>query len=243
MSYLKLRRTQLILASFLVTSLFLVAFSEIDLRVSAFFFDGRFAADGQWWQRLLHEGMGWFLAGLMLAAIALYLYNKCGRRNCCGVTGRKLLFLFLVLFVGAGLIVNLALKDNFGRARPRQVTEFGGTKQFTPAFVMSGECRKNCSFSSGEGAAGFFALFFTLALTRRRALVGAAFGLGLLVSFARIAAGAHFFSDTVVSFFVMLIVADVLYFYLLMTGAERAALAASRPRSVNPGVVTTTAPP
>ena len=243
MSYLKLRRTQWILASFLGSSLFLMAFSGIDLRVSSFFYDGTFPAAGQWWHTLLHEGMGWFLAVLMFTATGLCLYNKCWRRDCCGVTGRKVLFLFLVLLLGAGLIVNLALKDQFGRARPRDITEFGGTKQFTPAFVMSNECRKNCSFSSGEGAAGFFALVFTLALTRRRALVAAAFALGLLISFSRIAAGAHFFSDTVVSFFVMLIVADALYFYLLMSAAERAGLATPPRPAMNPGVSGTAAPP
>jgi lipid A 4'-phosphatase len=243
MSYLRLRRAQWILVSFIGSSLFLVAFSGIDLRVSAFFYDGTFAADGQWWQQLLHEGMGWFLAALMLTALGLCLYNKCWRRNCCGVNGRKVIFLFLVLFLGAGLIVNLALKDNFGRARPRDIAEFGGSKQFTAAFIPSNECRKNCSFSSGEGAAGFFALVFTMALTRRRALVAAAFALGVLVSFSRIAAGAHFFSDTVVSFFVMLIVADVLYFYVLMTEAERAGLANPTRPAVNTGVASNTAPP
>ena len=42
-------------------------------------------------------------------------------------------------------------------------------------------------------------------------------------SLARISSGAHFFSDTGVSFFVMLIVADALYFYLVMSPAEREA--------------------
>ena len=46
--------------------------------------------------------------------------------------------------------------------------------------------------------------------------------LGSVVSVARIAVGAHFFSDTVMSFFVMLIVADVLYYYVVLTDADRA---------------------
>ena len=49
----------------------------------------------------------------------------------------------------------------------------------------------------------------------------AAFAYGTVVSFSRVATGAHFFSDSVVSFFVMLISADVLYHYLLMPGLER----------------------
>ena len=46
--------------------------------------------------------------------------------------------------------------------------------------------------------------------------------MGVLVSLARIASGAHFFSDTVVSFFIMLILADVSYFYMVLTAADRA---------------------
>ena len=61
MNYLKLRRAQWILASFVGSSLFLMAFSGIDLRVSRFFYDRGFAAAGQGWQTILHEGMGWFL--------------------------------------------------------------------------------------------------------------------------------------------------------------------------------------
>ena len=49
----------------------------------------------------------------------------------------------------------------------------------------------------------------------------AAIGLGIVVSLSRIAVGAHFFSDTVVSFFVMLITADVLYHYMFLGNYER----------------------
>jgi membrane-associated phospholipid phosphatase len=49
------------------------------------------------------------------------------------------------------------------------------------------------------------------------------------VSWSRIASGAHFFSDTVVSFFVMLIVTDVLYYYMIVPEAERRTGLAPRP--------------
>lgn len=51
--------------------------------------------------------------------------------------------------------------------------------------------------------------------------------MGVVVSLARIASGAHFFSDTIVSFFVMLIVADLSYFYLVLTAADRDELVGS----------------
>jgi lipid A 4'-phosphatase len=127
----------------------------------------------------------------------------------------------LVLVIGPGLIVNSTLKENFGRARPRDVMEFGGSKQFTPAFVICHECNKNCSFSSGDAAGGFFAITLAFALSRRRVVFVAALLFGAAISLARIAAGAHFFSDTVVSFFVVLILSDLLHHYIVLSDVER----------------------
>jgi lipid A 4'-phosphatase len=221
MGYLKLRRSQVILASFLLFSLFFVTYPGVDISISRIFFHGTTFLDDQWWQKLLHEGMGYFLCLSMVSVVALYACNRIAKRRLCNINGKRVLFLFLVLTIGAGLIVNAVLKDNFGRARPRDIAEFGGTLQFTPPFVVSGECAKNCSFASGEAAGGFFSLALALALSKRRALYVAAIGVGVVVSLSRIAAGAHFFSDAAVSFFVMLIVADVLYFYIVLTRDER----------------------
>jgi membrane-associated PAP2 superfamily phosphatase len=43
----------------------------------------------------------------------------------------------------------------------------------------------------------------------------ASIAFGIAVSISRMAAGAHFFSDTIVSFFIMFIVSDVLFHYML----------------------------
>jgi lipid A 4'-phosphatase len=222
MHYLKLKRSQTLLACFATSSLLLMTFPQIDLYVSSLFFHQGFPLGDRWWTALMHEGMGYFLGFSMTAVVGLYLFNRLWKRNLWEVDGKKVAYLFLVLIVGAGVIVNLVLKDNFGRARPRDVVEFGGAKIYTPPFVVSGECGKNCSFSSGEAAAGFFALALARALSRRRVLLLAGFSFGALASFCRIAGGAHFLSDTVVSFFVMLTVADVFYYLVL---AEREQLA------------------
>jgi lipid A 4'-phosphatase len=223
--YLKTPRARLILLCFLFSSLLFAGFSEIDLVVSRLFFDRGFYLAGQGWTRLLHEGVAGFIVVSMLSVIAIYGFNRFWKRNVLEIDGMKVLYLFLVLSCGAGLIVNAALKDNFGRVRPRDIQEFGGSRQFTPAFVITSGCRRNCSFSSGDAAGAFFSLAFSLALFRRRAIVVAAVGFGVAVSFSRIAVGAHFLSDTVVSFFVMLIVADALHFYMFLRIPESVARA------------------
>jgi len=216
MGYLKSGRSQVILASFLLFSLVVAVFPAIDINISRLFFHGGFPRD-QWWQALLHDSLNWFLGLSLGSVVALYAINRAFKRKFCNVDGKRVAYLFLVLIIGAGLIVNWGLKDNFGRARPRDVAEFGGTKIFTPAFVISHECRTNCSFSSGDAAGGFFSLALVFALARhRRAALVAGLAVGVIESLARISSGAHFFSDTVVSFFVMLTLADLLFFYVVL---------------------------
>ena len=221
MQYLKLRRTRAILLLFAASTLLFMLFPGIDIFISRLFFDRGFYLSRQWWTTLMHESMGYFLYCSMASVIALYLWNKLTRRDLCGVDGKRVAYLVFVLILGAGVIVNVALKDNFGRARPRDIVEFGGAGHYTPPFIVGSECTRNCSFSSGEAAGGFFGLALALALSRRRALLVAAGAFGAFVSFCRVASGAHFLSDTVVSFFVMLIVADVLYHYVVLGEFER----------------------
>jgi len=220
MSYLKLRHAQLILACFLISSLLFVKFPGIDLGISRVFFDNGFYLAGPWNSWIQHS-VRYFLCLSVFLVVGLYFYNRHSKRNLCGIDRKKVIYLLLVLVVGAGMIVNGVFKEDFGRARPRNIVEFGGSKIFTPAFVISHECDSNCSFSSGDGAGAFFALALALALSRKRAVLLSAFAYGALVSYSRVASGAHFLSDCVVSFFVMLILSDVLYYYVVLTERER----------------------
>lgn len=221
MQYLALKRSWMILVAFAITSLLLVAFPGVDLYISGLFYRTHGFGHDVGWLGLVRFGLMYFLYGSLGAVVTIYAINRVLKRNLLDIDGRKIAYLLLVLVVGCGLIVNLAFKEGFGRARPRDVAEFGGSKKFTPAFVVAGQCKTNCSFSSGEVAGAFFSIALVMALGRRRALFPAALAVGGLMSLARISSGAHFFSDAVVSFFVMWIVADVLYYYIVLTRARR----------------------
>lgn len=214
-AYLKRRRTWVILGCCLASSVLLAAFPGIDLRISSVFFDSGFYLADEGWTTLLHASVRGFLVVSTVSAVGIFAFNRFSGRHLLGIDAKKVTYLFLVLILGAGLIVNAALKDHMGRARPRDVAEFGGMEQFTPAFVIAKACDHNCSFSSGDSAGAFFSLALIMAAGRKRAVAVTGIGYGILVSVSRIAAGAHFFSDTVVSFFVMLIVSDALYDIML----------------------------
>ncbi len=215
-SYLNLGRTRAIVGCFLALSLLFVAFPGLDTRVSALFYNNGFYMANHSWTVVLHESVPWFVGASVILLLLTYVFNKLLKHNLLGVDGRKVTYLLLVLTLGGGLIVNGILKEEFGRVRPRNIEEFGGTGQFTPAYVIGSGCDRNCSFSSGDAAGAFFSLAFILAFKRKRAITTAAAGYGILVSAARIASGAHFLSDTVVSFFVMLIVADALHYRMFL---------------------------
>jgi membrane-associated phospholipid phosphatase len=126
---------------------------------------------------------------------------------------RRVFYVLICLLVGPGLLVNVVLKDHWGRARPSQVTEFGGTRTFTPALSLSDQCPRNCSFVSGEVSLGFWWLSFAFAVPpgrRRQLLVGAALAMGAFIGGLRVAGGGHFLSDAIFSGLMTITVCAVL---------------------------------
>jgi lipid A 4'-phosphatase len=217
--YFKLTRGRAALACFAASSLLLTVFPGIDLAISGWFYQDGFHLRTQWWTTFLRAFPPAFLAVATASVAGVYLYNRRCRKNLGAIDGRKVLYLAIVLLLGPGLIVNVAFKDHFGRARPRDIAEFDGTRRFTPPFVVSRECERNCSFPSGDAAAAFVSLALARVIGRRRAVWAAAVGIGAAVSLHRIAVGAHFFSDVVTSFFLMWILADALYHYMIVSPA------------------------
>ncbi len=82
--------------------------------------------------------------------------------------------------------------------RAVQITEFGGSKHFTPALEPSTECDHNCSFVAGDPSLGFVLLAFAIVLKRRRSrAAGWSIAIGTLIGLMRIAQGGHFLSDVI----------------------------------------------
>jgi len=126
-------------------------------------------------------------------------------------------YITLSLAIGPGLITNVALKDNMGRARPAQIVEFGGTATFTPALVRTDQCPRNCSFVSGHAAMGFFLVTFAFLMApghRRRAVFAATLALAAAIGMARVGQGRHFLSDVVFAGLINFAVAWGLYVWL-----------------------------
>ena len=122
-------------------------------------------------------------------------------------------FITLGLLLGPGLVVNLIFKPIWGRARPVHIEQFGGIDHFTPAWVIAHQCQWNCAFVSGEAAATAFNLALCMITPRpwRTTAIAVTIVVTLAVSFARMAAGGHFFSDVVTAWLMMTLLLMILH--------------------------------
>jgi membrane-associated PAP2 superfamily phosphatase len=177
-------------------------YPQLDLILVAPFYDPAtgWAITGPSWLRVRNVASG--IIALIAAPAALALIGRLlfpRRPPLMSVRGSALLLLTIAL--GPGLLANVILKDNWGRPRPIEVTEFGGPLTFRPWWDPRGPCPKNCSFVAGEPSGAFWTMA-PAALTppQWRALAyGGAVVFGAVIGLIRIAGGGHFVSDVVFS--------------------------------------------
>ena len=164
-----------------------------------------------WWtpdQKFIYENTPWVQLSYLIFSKAHFLYLGIlilvilkelisGRLK--SALTKKSVFVIIALLLGPGLVVNQVFKQNWGRARPNEVVQFGGPNTYSAPLEISNQCESNCSFVSGHASGGFFILTLTWALRRRRW-----FWIGLisgsLVGLGRILQGGHFLSDIVFAF-------------------------------------------
>lgn len=195
---------------------------SVDLAIAQWFWregTGFFMLDNALWEWLRQRIWD---ASILLLLVSLYALVRAV------LTGRWVLGLaasvwgyLVVLFVaGPGVVVNGWLKMYSGRARPANVTEFGGTQLFTPAGQFADQCAKNCSFVSGEVSAavvlGVALWIFAAGLRKledwqRSYLRVLAVVVPLFVMAQRVVTGRHFPSDTVFALLITLSLGWILH--------------------------------
>ena len=202
------RATEFRLASvaFVLLAVLFIAFPQIDLAVSGailqdmghWYLPGDGLIRGFAYRGLPRLGQGMLIVLVLLLALSFskHFDQLKPRRVVIG-------FLLASALLGPVLLVDYALKGHFGRARPAQVQELGGTRQFTPAFIPADQCTGNCSFVSGHVATAAFIMAFGwlgAPATRRRWLLASLAFAGYFAGI-RMTAGGHFLSDTIFAWF------------------------------------------
>ncbi len=145
-----------------------------------------------------------------------------------GAQQARCLFLLASFAAGPGLVANVVFKDNWGRARPREVVQYGGEKQFTPPLLRANQCTDNCSFISGEAAAvyvPFFAAALLLPHVRVALIIGGLVA-GTTTGLVRMSTGGHFLSDILFAGIIMALSVSALHVLMISTWERRRASSA-----------------
>ncbi len=216
---LHMRLTIWLMIATLCAVIVFAAFPFLDLRISSLFFNGQAgdwvgrSADFMFWRDVLRHG------GEVFAVVTFLIFLGNVLIGTTQQTGwRVWAFIWGNTLACAGLLVNGILKTWLGRARPDGVIEFGGVQTFTPAFQLSNQCFKNCSFSSGEAALVASVVLPVCVLlwpqlSRSGKVVCTAIATFLIIATAamRMAAGRHFLSDTTMSILFAALTSLILY--------------------------------
>jgi len=187
---------------------------SLDLTLERHFYDNGFFLKETPLIQFFHHSIPWIVRVVVVGSLGMLLWHGIKLR----CLNRPALFILLSLAIGPGLVVDTVFKDNWGRARPSQIVEFGGTKNFTGPFVITNQCEKNCSFVSGHASVAFFLAAFALLFTgwKRTVLYTAAIAFGLWMGFIRMAMGGHFFSDVIFAGIFVLFINQLVYHFTLV---------------------------
>jgi lipid A 4'-phosphatase len=209
----------------LIIILVLAVFSpQWDMALEHYFYDDGHFQSNNFLEFIYIFGVvpGWILAiGSLLIFILSYKYSylKSWRLY--------VLLPLLTMIIGPGLLIDKTFKDHWGRPRPKQVYEFGGSQTFRPFYKPNFyPTEPSKSFPSGHCSMGF--LFFSVAFAgyrlKKRWLfwtgILSTLVLGILLGYTRMAQGGHFFSDVIMSAVIMwwtVLLCDWFIFHVWMT--------------------------
>jgi len=202
----------------LATVLFYLS-PDLDIRFSTLFYteSDRFRGSNAALFAALRLGYIYFMVLGGLAALAMFFRSLAigARRE---VPLRVWGFAVTSFLIGPLFLTNSILKTFWGRARPSEIVQFGGDKQFSLPWVISDQCDFNCSFVSGEGSAlaaimiMYWVLFWpNLPRAARRVSALVFLPAGLFGIALRIIVGGHFLSDSVFAILLMALVTWAVY--------------------------------
>jgi len=223
--YADARETGLVVVSALavglLTALVFSVRPDLDIAVSKGFGGaaGAFSMAGEtFWQSLRTL----FLRGFTLwyvVIVAAWLLSASRRAPVLNLSWERWFYMVLCSLTGPLLLVNIVLKEHWGRWRPREIFELGGSEIFTPVLSPAGTCFDNCSFVSGEVASMAMA-FMALAFSTRHwrpIHYALAVAMGALEALIRVGQGGHFLSDAIFACVFMVLIAAGIYAWLFLS--------------------------
>jgi lipid A 4'-phosphatase len=208
-------------AAGLLAGLAFMLFPALDIAISQSFLteNGKFwMARSDFWQGLRELFMRaftlWYVVMILAGVLAARL-----RKPVLNLDWQRWLYLGVCSLIGPLLLVNIMLKEMWGRWRPREIIELGGQESFTSVLNTAGSCASNCSFVSGE-VASMVMIFMALAFATRHwrpIHYGLAVLLGALEAYIRVGQGGHFTSDAIFAGVLMALVACAVHAWFFLS--------------------------
>lgn len=208
------RRELLVLLLLMAMTTLMFWTTDLDLRVAAGFYHPENTAgpwpDQHWWLwKMLYDYAFPFTVTAGVMAFSVYLlshFHAYTRRF-----RRRALYILLVIAIGPGIVVNLIVKDHWGRPRPVHVAQFGGEHPYVPPLKFGHTPDK--SFVCGHCSVGyaFFVLYF-LSQNHKLLYFLLTLCIAWTMGFTRMTSGGHFLSDILWSGYLVFFVAYALYY-------------------------------
>ena len=201
----------------------LVSYPALDLKFSQLFYDHDhgFIYRNNFVVRFLFLLIPPLTKIFAAVCIIFFCFQRYKHKNFKKTLSSWTAYLIIAVIIGPGLIVNQILKNDIGRARPTQITEFGGSKNFTAASTITDQCHHNCSFPSGHAAMAYYytiLAYTTLLFSNKNKkyftiIYISALLFGTLTGLSRILMGGHFLSDVIASCFIILTINHLLFLW------------------------------
>jgi len=190
---------------FIISIVFVSVGSSLDIYISSLFFNEK-VFSLQSYDLITILARKFFLLFLVLYLLVLplvSLYTPIKKIYFDFIfTYKNIFFIFICTLLNNGVVVNLILKNLWGRARPNDIIELGGTGGFTPWYRLSDFCNTNCSFVSGDASIGF-SLIILYFITRNIKFFWLSLFSGFFLGIIRIMEGGHFLSDILIAGFLI----------------------------------------
>ena len=201
----------------LCSSLFTTIGPTIDLYTSSLFYYGNsqfFLQSHYVFSKIIREG---FLPIIIIYTLLLPIVGLIFNINKFlfgyNFSFKEIVLIWFSQTISVVLFTNLILKNYWGRARPGDISGFGGSDIFTPWYRISDACETNCSFVSGDASVGF-SIIILYFITKNILFFYLSVISGFVLGFTRIIAGAHFLSDVFFAgLFVILLNLIIFSFY------------------------------
>jgi lipid A 4'-phosphatase len=207
------------LAFTVIASAFFYLFPQLDIATSDLFYrmGGGFPYAAEPAPNALRVFARWIPWVLVAFASLSIVLEAIGAKRPRHLSLRGAIFVLAPYALGVGILVNVVLKNHWGRPRPIQVDLFGGDASYVPVWQISNYCETNCSFVSGEASTAiwFVSLAFVVPPSWRRVTLVTLLVFAATLSVNRIAFGAHFLSDIIIAWGLMALVISTCHQILL----------------------------